>query len=79
LIRSAERRIGDSRPQKRYARATLLARYFELRSSALDAVLKRAGILRFFADHLNQAGTVPVWNTPPRPKLNRPYPPEGER
>jgi hypothetical protein len=58
------------------ARAVLLARYKALRSAALDAVLDRAGILRFFTDHVSQAGTVPTWNAPPQPRLNRPYPPE---
>jgi len=61
------------------ARAVLLARYKALRSAALDAVLDRAGILRFFTDHVSQAGTVPTWNAPPQPRLNRPYPPENER
>lgn len=60
------------------ARSVLLARYRSLRTDALDAVLERAGILRFFADHVTEAGSVPVWETPPRPKLNRPYPPEGD-
>jgi hypothetical protein len=60
------------------ARAVLLARYRELRSEALDAILDRAGILRFFADHVGEAGVVPVWDQPPRPRLNRPYPPQGE-
>jgi len=60
------------------ARAVLLARYVESRSDALDAVLRRAGILGFFADHVREAGRVPKWETPPQPKLNRPYPPEGE-
>lgn len=62
----------------RDARAVLLARYVQLRSDALDAVLERAGILRFFADHANEAGSVPRTDAPPRPRLNRPYPPEGE-
>ena len=60
------------------ARAVLLARYRALRSDALDAVLDRAGILRFFADHTGEAGVVPSSDAPPRPRLNRPYPPEGE-
>jgi glutathione S-transferase len=62
----------------REARAVLLARYRRLRSDALDAVLERAGILRFFADHVAEAGTVPRDDAPPRPRLNRPNPPEGE-
>jgi glutathione S-transferase len=56
------------------ARGILLARYVELRSEALDAVLERAGILRWFADHTDQAGTIPDVRTPPRPALNQPYP-----
>ena len=60
------------------ARAVLLARYRASRSDALDAVLERAGILRFFADHVAQASAVPAWDAPPRPKLNRPFPPEHE-
>jgi glutathione S-transferase len=63
----------------RDARAVLLARYRALRSDALDAILQRAGILQYFAPHLGQAGTVPTFDTPPRPRHNRPYPPEGER
>jgi hypothetical protein len=62
----------------REARAVLLARYRLLRSDALDAVLEWAGILRFFADHVGAAGTVPRDDVPPRPRLNRPYPPDGE-
>ena len=56
------------------ARSILLARYNELRSQALDAVLQRAGILRWFADHTGQAGTLPKVETPPRPALNQPFP-----
>jgi glutathione S-transferase len=62
----------------RDARATLLARYVALRSTRLDAVLERAGILRFFADHVAEAGAVPDARNPPRPALNRPFPPAGE-
>jgi glutathione S-transferase len=60
----------------RDARATLLAHYVAHRSTALDAVLERAGILRFFADHVAHAGAIPDVREPPRPALNRPYPPE---
>lgn len=59
------------------ARATLLARYAADRSPALDAVLERAGILRWFRDHLAQAGRIPDVAAPPRPALNRPFPPAG--
>ena len=56
------------------ARGVLLARYQELRSDALDALLERAGILRWFADHTEQAGAIPDVKTPPRPALNQPFP-----
>lgn len=60
------------------ARSVLLARYRAVRSDALDTVLERAGIRRFFADHVAEASVVPTWDTPPRPALNRPFPPEHE-
>ena len=59
----------------RDARATLLARYLEHRSERLDPVLERAGILPFFADHVAHAGSIPDFRPPPRPALNRPFPP----
>jgi len=59
----------------RDARATLLARYVALRSAGVDAVLERAGIRRHFADHVAEAGTIPDYDAPPRPALNRPFPP----
>jgi glutathione S-transferase len=62
----------------RDARATLLARYVASRSDALDAALDRAGILRFFAAYTKHAGSLPDFRDPPRPALNRPFPPEGE-
>jgi len=55
------------------ARAVMLARYVAARSSHLDAVLERAGILRWFADHVDQASTVPDASAPARPTQNRPY------
>ncbi len=61
------------------ARATLLARYAEHRSTALDAVLERAGILSYFGEYCAQAGTVPDYESPPRPNLNRPFPPPDAR
>lgn len=60
----------------RDARAVLLARYVALRSDRLDAILERAGILRYFADYVAQAGSIPDCSKPPRPALNRPFPPE---
>ena len=59
----------------RDARATLLARYVESRTARLDAILDRAGILPFFADHVALAGSIPDFREPPRPALNRPFPP----
>ena len=59
----------------RHARGVLLARYVALRSDRLDALLERAGLLRYFADFTHAAGSVPDANAPPRPALNRPYPP----
>ena len=43
------------------ARATLLARYVELRSAPLDAILERAGIRSYFADYTDQAGSIPSY------------------
>ena len=62
----------------REARAVLLARYRAVRNDALDAVLEGCGILSFFADHVNEAGVVPSVEPPPRPRLNRPFPPAFE-
>jgi glutathione S-transferase len=56
-----------------WARGVLLARYVELRCDALDAVLEEAGVLRYFADHLDQATAVPDAATLPQPSDNRPY------
>ena len=62
----------------RAARATLLARYVESRSGRLDGVLDRASILPFFADYVALAGSIPEFREPPRPALNRPFPPAEE-
>lgn len=62
-------------PFLREARAVLLARYVALRDARLDAVLERAGILPFFAEFVADAGAVPDDREPPRPALNRPFPP----
>ena len=59
----------------RDARSVLLARYRALRSAHVDAALERAGILEYFKDYVSYAGTVPDYRDPPRPALNRPYPP----
>lgn len=55
------------------ARGILLARYLEARGPALDAVLGRAGILRYFAEHTDQATSVPDPRVPPRPADNQPF------
>jgi glutathione S-transferase len=57
------------------ARRVLLARYAALRCPALDAVLERAGALRFYADFASDAGTVPDPRNVPQPRLNRPFAP----
>jgi glutathione S-transferase len=56
------------------ARAILLARYLEARSTRLDAVLERAGILRYFADYADQASAIPDPLQLPRPADNQPFP-----
>jgi len=57
----------------RSARQIMLARYVEARSPELDAILDAAGVLSYFADHVDQATTVPDPSAPPRPVDNRPY------
>jgi glutathione S-transferase len=59
----------------RQARGVLLARYVALRSARLEEALERAGVLPYFAGFTQHAGTVPDHRDPPRPALNRPYPP----
>jgi hypothetical protein len=51
----------------------VLARYVEARSPRLDALLERAGILRWFADYTEQATAVPDPSVPPRPADNQPF------
>jgi len=60
------------------ARRVLLARYAALRCDALDAVLERAGVLRFYADYAADAGAIPDPRLPPRPRWNRPFAPPGQ-
>jgi glutathione S-transferase len=60
------------------ARRVLLARYTSLRCAALDAVLERAGVLRWYADFAADAGTIPDPKLVPRPRWNRPFPPPGQ-
>ncbi len=52
----------------------MLARYVEARSAPLDAILERAGILRWYADYVDQATAIPDPVPVPRPSDNRPYP-----
>ena len=59
----------------RDAHATLLARYVAHRSARLDGILERAGIVQHFAEHVARAGSIPDAREPPRPALNRPFPP----
>jgi len=55
------------------ARGVMLARYVEARSPGLDAMLEQAGIVQHFADHVDQATSVPDPGRPARPPKNRPY------
>lgn len=55
------------------ARGIMLGRYVAARSPQLDAILERAGILAFFADHVDQASDVPDPVPPAQPPDNRPY------
>ena len=63
----------SSSPFLDWARGVLLARYVELRCDELDAVLEDAGVLRYFADHVEEASAVPDPSAPPQPSDNRPY------
>ena len=60
------------------ARRVLLARYAALRCDALDRVLDRAGVLRFYADFAADAGELPDPRRLPKPPLNRPFAPPWE-
>ena len=55
------------------ARGVMLARYVEARSPELDAILERAGVLTYFADHVDQATAVPDVADRAQPGDNRPY------
>lgn len=55
------------------ARGVMLARYVDARSPALDAILEAAGVLRYFADHVDQATGVPDVRERAQPQENRPY------
>ena len=56
------------------ARGVMLARYVEARTPEVDAVLEEAGILTYYADHVDQATQIPDPVPQPRPVDNRPYP-----
>jgi glutathione S-transferase len=60
------------------ARRELLGRYLALRCDALDAVLERAGVLRWYADFAAGGADVPDPGPVPRPRLNRPFAPPWE-
>ncbi len=62
-----------STPFLEQARAVLLARYVDTRSAELDAILERAGIVRWFADFVDQAGLIPDVAERAQPSDNRPY------
>lgn len=55
------------------ARGVMLARYVEARSVELDAILDAAGVLQYFADHVDQASAVPDTSIGAQPTENRPY------
>lgn len=55
------------------ARGVMLARYVAARCPELDAVLETAGVLSYFADHVDQAASVPDVTAAARPANNRPY------
>jgi glutathione S-transferase len=61
------------------SRRVLLARFRALRSDALDSLLDRAGILRFYADYVRDAGPIPDPRRLPQPRLNRPFAPPWEQ
>ncbi len=65
--------VIESTPFLDNARGVMLARYVAARSDELDGVLERAGILRWFADHVDQATTVPDTSGGAQPPDNRPY------
>jgi glutathione S-transferase len=73
-----QRMAIQATPFLRHARRILLGRYVALRSEALDAVLRRAGILGYYAGCIEQAEPVPDAGTPPRPAFNRPFAPPWE-
>jgi hypothetical protein len=55
------------------ARGVLLARYVAARSTALDSLLERAGILPYFVEYTDQATEIPDVAALPRPADNQPF------
>jgi len=55
------------------ARGVMLGRYVAAKSPELDEVLEQAGVLRWFADYVDQAIEVPDTRTHSQPQDNRPY------
>jgi hypothetical protein len=55
------------------ARGELMARYAAACSPRLDRVLEQAGILRYFAEHVDQATSIPDPRALPRPADNQPF------
>ena len=55
------------------ARGITLARYVEARSPVLDEILDRAGVLSYFANHVDRATEIPDVRDHARPRDNRPY------
>jgi glutathione S-transferase len=79
LFASGQRATICATPFLREARRVLLARYLDLRTDALDALLRSAGILQYYSDFVADAGDVPTHAAPPRPRLNRPFAPPWEQ
>jgi hypothetical protein len=63
----------ESSPFLDRARGVMLARFVEARSPQLDAILEQAGVLAYFADHVDQATAVPDLTDGAQPTENRPY------
>ena len=63
----------ESTPFLDAARGVMLARYLDARSPELDEVLDAAGVLQYFADHVDQATAIPETIGGAQPAQNRPY------
>jgi glutathione S-transferase len=79
VFANGQRKEIQATPFLREAWHVLLARYVEFRSDALDGILECAGILPYYADFVGDAGTLPAYARPPRPRLNRPFAPPWEQ